>query len=633
MLKSIRGMAQTWASKVIIVILALSFGVWGISDVFRGGSSGVVATVGETEIAAQTLANEFQGELQRLRARFSEVTSEQAVQMGIPQQILGQLVDQALVAEEARSQGLAVPDTILAKRIVSENPGLLVNGTFDRIRYENALNRSGQSLESFESGVRVAILRQQVVDAVAGVGPAPDVLATTLARRNRERRDLVVALVSSDDIANVKPDETAVQAYYDANPELFTAPEFRQLTLLELTADTVAGEIELSDDDIYAEYEDRIAEFEQPERRSVVQVLSTDETVILGLVSNVAGGQDFDAASSEAAEAGALVSQFDDVTRNGVPAEAAEVLFATPEGAVSEPVKTAFGWHVFKVKEVKPGGAPSFEEVRPALLADMTADIAIDSLYGLAGVIEDTLAGDGSLEDAADAVGVAPITIAAVDGAGRGKDGEKSLTDLVSAEKVLQAAFETLEGEVSDLRETEAGTYFIVRVDVVEEQTVQPLADIREQVIEGWRSETIDDGERLAAEALADEIRDGLPLAAAALGHGYVTDAYFAMLRVDDTEDTLLSPEILHGVFEADPESGEPVIGATEAGYVVAVVTDKHEAAADEIKSESQEIAPGLAEVRQSDMLLMFRAALQSRHEISVNGPTFEAVFASPSAQ
>jgi len=633
MLKSIRGMAQTWASKVIIIILALSFGVWGISDVFRGGSSGVVAMVGETEIAAQTLANEFQGELQRLRARFSEVTSEQAVQMGIPQQILGQLVDQALLAEEARSQGLAVPDTILAKRIVSENPGLLSNGKFDRIRYENALNLSGQSLESFESGVRVAILRQQVVDAVAGIGPAPDVLATTLARRNRERRDLVVALVSAGDFANVEPDEAAVQAYYDAHPELFTAPEFRRLTLLELTADTVAGEIELSDDDIYAEYEDRIAEFEQPERRSVVQVLSTDETLILGLVSAVAGGQNFDAASSEASEAGALVSQFDDVTRNGVPAEAAEVLFATPEGAVSEPVKTAFGWHVFKVQEVKPGGAQPFEEVRPALLADMTADIAIDSLYGLAGVIEDTLAGGGSLEDAADAVGVAPITIAAVDGAGRGKDGDKSLTHLASAEKVVQAAFETPEGDVSDLRETEAGTYFIVRVDAVEEQAVQPLADIREQVIEGWRSATVDDGARLAAEALADEIRAGLPLTAAALGHGYVTDAYFDMLRIDDTTDTLLSPEILQGVFEVDPERGEPVIGATEAGYVVAVVTGKHEAAADEIKSESQEIAPGLAEVRQSDMLFTFRAALRARHEISVDGPTFEAVFASSSAQ
>ena len=50
MLEALRSKTGGIIAKIFIGVLALSFAVWGISDVFRGTRNDVLATVGDTEI-------------------------------------------------------------------------------------------------------------------------------------------------------------------------------------------------------------------------------------------------------------------------------------------------------------------------------------------------------------------------------------------------------------------------------------------------------------------------------------------------------------------------------------------------------------------------------------------------------
>jgi foldase protein PrsA len=45
--------------------------------------------------------------------------------------------------------------------------------------------------------------------------------------------------------------------------------------------------------------------------------------------------------------------------------------FALPVGAISEPVKGAFGWHIIKVVEKRPAGGVKFEEVKDVLVTEV----------------------------------------------------------------------------------------------------------------------------------------------------------------------------------------------------------------------------------------------------------------------
>ena len=59
---------------------------------------------------------------------------------------------------------------------------------------------------------------------------------------------------------------SAVRAYYAENPEAFTAPEVRQLSYAWLTPDMIQDEVTVDETALRALYEERLADFVQPER-------------------------------------------------------------------------------------------------------------------------------------------------------------------------------------------------------------------------------------------------------------------------------------------------------------------------------------------------------------------------------
>src|SRR3546814_10923580 len=62
-----------------------------------------------------------------------------------------------------------------------------------------------------------------------------------------------------------------------------------------------------------------------------------------------------------------------------------DALFAMQPGDVSEPVKTDFGWHVIKLREVRSGQQTSFEEARAQLegeQAEVARERAFNELTG-----------------------------------------------------------------------------------------------------------------------------------------------------------------------------------------------------------------------------------------------------------
>ena len=53
MLEMFRNAGKSWVAKVLLVLLAGSFGVWGIQDIFGGFNATALATVGNQEISSQ----------------------------------------------------------------------------------------------------------------------------------------------------------------------------------------------------------------------------------------------------------------------------------------------------------------------------------------------------------------------------------------------------------------------------------------------------------------------------------------------------------------------------------------------------------------------------------------------------
>ena len=59
MLQSIRNFAKGKLSKVLLIILIIPFVLWGMGDVFRGGSQTTIATLNDKRISITDYINHF----------------------------------------------------------------------------------------------------------------------------------------------------------------------------------------------------------------------------------------------------------------------------------------------------------------------------------------------------------------------------------------------------------------------------------------------------------------------------------------------------------------------------------------------------------------------------------------------
>src|SRR3954469_8128060 len=102
MLDVFRRAAKGWTAKILMGLLVVSFGIWGIADVFRGFTTGELARVGSRKISVDEAQN-----LYRERLRFysqqtgKAITPEEARRLGIDRLVLSELLRDAALDEEA----------------------------------------------------------------------------------------------------------------------------------------------------------------------------------------------------------------------------------------------------------------------------------------------------------------------------------------------------------------------------------------------------------------------------------------------------------------------------------------------------------------------------------------------------
>ncbi len=145
MLTAIRTASSKWLGRLVLTVimgfLIISFAIWGIGDIFRGGVNRTVAKVGSTSISADEYRNAFNTELQRIQRQVRRVvTAEEARAFGLDRELLNRKIDEAALTQKAQSLGLAI-DQLTVMRSITEAPEFKTGGVFDRNRLADACSR------------------------------------------------------------------------------------------------------------------------------------------------------------------------------------------------------------------------------------------------------------------------------------------------------------------------------------------------------------------------------------------------------------------------------------------------------------------------------------------------------------
>src|SRR5205085_5997545 len=102
----------------------------------------------------------------------------------------------------------------------------------------------------------------------------------------------------------------------------------------------------------------------------------------------------------------------------------ANAAFSLSSGEVSQPVQGRFGVALVKIGKVEPGTEPSYESMAAALKKEIATERARAKVAELRDKMEDERGGGANVVEAAQKLGLNPITVEAVDRSGRMPNGQ-----------------------------------------------------------------------------------------------------------------------------------------------------------------------------------------------------------------
>jgi len=573
MMEALRQGAGTLVAKVLIGLLAASFAVWGISDVFTGGQYGALATVGDQKILEQQYQNAFQRRLSTMSQQFGrQLTLQQARQLGLDRQVLQELINQAALDNQINTLALAIPSETIANDIVKNPLFVDSQGKFSKARFEQLLRSNGFSEATYVALERRNKLRGQLAGAIESHLTVPNAMLKALHRQANETRQAEYFIVPLSSLGQVpEPTDKDIQTFYASNKARFTAPETRALVMVTLEPKGLAKTlIKVSDEELNKAYIDRIDEFTTAETRTIEQISFNSKQEADEARKKIDGGMDFSALAKERKLKPTDI-QLGTLTRKDIPdPKIAEAAFGLALNSVSQPVEGTLSNALLRVTKITPEVKKSFDEVKTKLRDAIALERAQEQVLNLHDTVEDERAGGATLKEISDKLNLPLITIDAIDASGKGADG-KLIENLPKATNLLSTIFQSDVGVENDPADTQNEGFVWFDVTKITPSAVRPLKDVRAQAVELWKKSKQQELIVAKARTLMDTVRKGASLASQALS---ITQEIKTTKAIKRTEtDGAFGPQAVASLFRTSKGQVSQV-AAKDGGMIVYQVKD-----------------------------------------------------------
>jgi len=376
--------------QVILALITLPFAFFGVDYYFRGGgSASEIARVGGETISQAEFANAISDQQDRMRQSAGKdydptVFSNPEVRYSMLEQLIGQRVLQ----QQVRRGNLRVSDAQLAQ-FIGELAPFQEDGKFSRARYEQLLISQNMTPLAFEQRVRQELTVAPLQEPIAnGNITAMSNVQRYLALLDQQRQVAVATVPADAYLKDVKIDDVAVKAFYDANQGVFQVPDEVKIEYLVLTPDSLMGQITVDPAEVKKQYDDNVKQYTKAEERQASHILiavkpdATDadkaaakqKAEALATSARKTPAKFAELAKQNSQDPGSAGQGGDlgSFARDGSMVKPFEdAVFSGKQGDIVGPVQTDFGWHIIRITAVKPGKTQSLDEAKPQIEQDL----------------------------------------------------------------------------------------------------------------------------------------------------------------------------------------------------------------------------------------------------------------------
>ncbi|MEI3855061.1 MULTISPECIES: peptidylprolyl isomerase [Ensifer] len=628
MLEFLRTAAQTWVVKGLLVILVLSFMVWGGSSLTMTNQSDAVVVVGDVKVKAPEFRLTYETMLaQASRQLGTRLTPQQARAFGIEQRVYSQVVAGAALDQLADDMNLGLSQDRLAKLIADDPAFHSVNGQFDRLTFSSVLRNAGLREQDYINSQSQTAIRSQIVDALSDGYAAPKVLTDAIGAYRHEKRTVDYLLLSNANIDAVKaPGDDVLTPWYDSRKANYRAPEYRKVSYVKLEPVDVADTAAVTEDEMRTEYDRRKDSFRTVATRTIEQLTFPSRAAADAAAAKLSSGTSFDdlVKAEGKTSADVLLGEF---SRDRVPdAKVAEAAFAVAaDGGVSPVVDGAFGPVILRVTNIRPEAVRSFDEVKEELRKDIALSTASEEVMRLHDKIEDERASGAPIKEVADQLKLKLVTIDAIDATGKDKNGD-DVAGLPEQAALLQEVFKADVGAETLPVNVGRDGYVWFDLDEVTPARDRTLDEARDEVGADWMAEQQRAALAKKAGELKQRLAQGAKLADIANELGLAVETKSGLMR--STSDAALSPAAVVAAFSGPNGFVTNAAGIGGEGQVLLQVTAVEDGGpTDALQDDSRQIE-ALASVSGADIVDQMVATLQAAYGVTINQTLGETAIA-----
>ncbi|MFA6956455.1 MAG: peptidyl-prolyl cis-trans isomerase [Thermoanaerobaculia bacterium] len=487
---------------IVALFILLIFVDWGGAGRTGGSGKNDLGAAAARVNGATISFDEYRRALFYSEQRFEQmygqkITPQMRETMGLEKQVIAQLVDQALLQEEAQRLNLEATDEEVRKAIL-EIPVLSPDGKFvgADLYKTYILGQGYASVSDFERELkRDLTLRKMQSALMSSVALSPAAAEAEYRQRSETAKIQYVLFPSERAAVNLQVTPAEIEAQYKANVNKYAHGEQRRVRYLIADLAQLRAKVTPGDADLKAYYDLNKESFKSRESVRAAHILipvapnaapavdAAAKAKAASLVAQLRAGADFAKLAAENSEDPGSKTRGGDVgffERGRMVPEFENAAFSLKIGEISDPVKTQFGYHILRVSEKRAEGYRPFEEVKGELVGRYTDERSRTMARDAIALARTKMDKDKPKDEAAlRAIAEASPNVAINDTQWFEKSG--SIFGLGRVAGLADWAFAAKPGEISEIIDTDRGP-IVAWFDSSRPAGISELADVKDRV-------------------------------------------------------------------------------------------------------------------------------------------------------
>ena len=490
MLRALRNQTQSIFFKIFLGFLICGFALWGVGDLTGGANNKPVLSVENKEISSEEVLQE----LNKLRYSLPQRPPlKDTVKNGMLQNVLNKFEQELLINKEADFLNLHVPLSVQTKAVRNENAFKNPLGKFSENKYFQSLNNAGLTEKKYLKMIQTEGNFKQLSMPFQFNYIYDNKVVKAIIDWQNEIREIEFDFMKYLDKKNIQqPDLKILNEFYSNNKDSYIFPKTRDIKYIEIKPSDFHNEVKITKKQINDKYETDKSNYITAEKREIYQITSQEKNKVDELKKLINNGTPFQTAATKIFNLSKDDINLGFLTKKELPDISAEPLFSGKKDDVIGPLKTEFGFNIYKIVNIIPKTEIKYEDIIKDVKVNLLNELSIEILYEKLDMIEDLIAEGNNLEEIAKSdifknkIFVKQLNKVSEDSFLHSYT--KNKTFINKGEDFLKNIWMTKLNETSDIIDLKNDTYALIQV--IKEKSKEQLAfeQVREKVLNQWTS-------------------------------------------------------------------------------------------------------------------------------------------------